>query len=56
MEQQPTVNIAGVQVPIRGLPENDARSAPKKPPPKKLSYSVATGEQACRRVLEVLEM
>jgi len=36
MEQQPpTVNIAGVEVPIRGLPENDAPAASKKPPPQK---------------------
>ena len=35
MEQPRTVEIAGVEVPIRGLPENDAPAASKKPPPKK---------------------
>ena len=51
MEQPATVDIAGVQVPIRGLPENDARSAPKKPPPKKQVLFCGYCEQACRRVL-----
>ena len=46
-----TMVNCGVQVPIRGLPENDARSAPKKPPPKKQVLFCGYCEQACRRVL-----
>jgi len=52
MEHQPsTVNIAGVEVPIRGLPENDATPAPKKTPPKKQVLFCGYCEQACRKVL-----
>ena len=51
MEQPSTVNIAGVEVPIRGLPENDAIPAPKKTPPKKQVLFCGYCEQACRRVL-----
>ena len=52
MEQQPsTVNIAGVEVPIRGLPEKDPVPAPKKTPPKKQVLFCGYCEQACRRVL-----
>jgi hypothetical protein len=52
MEQPPTVDIAGVQVPIRGLPENDSiTKGPKKPPPKKQVLFCGYCEQACRRVL-----
>ena len=52
MEQQPTVNIAGVEVPIRGLPEKDpVQGTSKKPPPKKQVLFCGYCEQACRRVL-----
>ena len=53
MEQQPsTVNIAGVEVPIRGLPEKDpVQGTSKKPPPKKEVLFCGYCEQACRRVL-----
>ena len=51
MEQPRTVDIAGVQVPIRGLPENDAQTAAKKPPPQKQVLFCGYCEQACRRVL-----
>ena len=52
MEQPSTVNIAGVEVPIRGLPENDAPAvSQKKPPPKKQVLFCGYCEQACRKVL-----
>ena len=53
MEQQlSTVNIAGVEVPISGLPEKDpVQGTSKKPPPKKEVLFCGYCEQACRRVL-----
>ena len=52
MEEPSTVNIAGVEVPIRGLPEKDpVQGTSKKPPPKKAVLFCGYCEQACRKVL-----